>query len=273
MSYIKSTATSREIRSLEENAWSMWTVFGRGPGCSLVDREDIMAYETPISSFPYNAVFRFRVDDSNVDREVDELLARYRERGVPLAWLVHPTSRPDNLRDVLSARGLVHGETIKGMTRELENLDPVPAVPLGIEVFEGASAELDDWMRLVSWRYELEDDTLATLEHLYRLAINDERHRQTRWWGARRGDVPLSKVVSHCCGDVAGIYGVATVEDGRGLGLASLLTLAALNAARDSGCKLAVLHATPMAVGLYERLGFGHAADFEFWADPGHLHL
>jgi ribosomal protein S18 acetylase RimI-like enzyme len=266
-------ASSAAVRALEENAWSMWTMFGRGPGCRLIDTDEIMAYETPIARFPYNMVFRFRVGADAADRRLDEVLAPYRQRGVPLAWLLHPTSRPDDLRDRLRARGLALGEIVKGMALDLDALPPVPPAPSGVDVFEGATGEIDDWMRLVSWRYDLSADTAATLEGLYRLAIDDDPGRRTRWWGARRGNVPLSKAVLHTHDDVAGIYGVATVEDGRGLGLASLLTLEALNVAKARGCTLAVLHATPMAVALYERLGFESVCDFEVWADPGHLHL
>jgi ribosomal protein S18 acetylase RimI-like enzyme len=272
MTFARSTAASPEIRALEENAWSMWTMFGRGPGCRLVDTDEVMAYETPIARFPYNMVFRFRVGAAAADARLAAVLAPYRSRGAPLAWLVHPTSAPADLRDRLAAQGLRRGEIVKGMTLRLDSLPPPAPPPPGVDVFEGTASEVDDWMRLVSWRYDLPADTAATLEGLYRLAIGDP-DRRTRWWGARRGEHPLSKAVLHTADGVAGIYGVATVEEGRGLGLASLLTLVALEEAKRRGCTLAVLHATPMAAGLYERLGFETACDFEVWADPGHLHL
>jgi GNAT superfamily N-acetyltransferase len=272
MTLVRSTAASAEIRALEENAWSMWTMFGRGPGCRLVDTDEIMAYETPIPRFPYNMVFRFRVGADAAEARLAEVLAPYRRRGVPLAWLLHPTSQPKDLRTRLGAHGLALGEVVQGMTLRLDALPAVPPVPPGVDVLEGSKTEVGDWMRLVSWRYDLPADTATTLQGLYDLAVGDEG-RRTRWWSARRGDLPLSKAVLHMADGVAGIYGVATVEAGRGLGLASLLTLVALDEAKRRGCSLAVLHATPMAVGLYARLGFQTACEFEVWADPGHLHL
>ena len=77
----------------------------------------------------------------------------------------------------------------------------------------------------------------------------------------------------HLDGDVAGIYGVATRPEVRGLGFARHLTLAALHAARAAGATTAVLHSTPIAVPLYASLGFNRVADFSLHASPGTLRL
>jgi GNAT superfamily N-acetyltransferase len=59
----------------------------------------------------------------------------------------------------------------------------------------------------------------------------------------------------------------------RGLGLARILTLQALHAARNAGYKLSVLHSTPMAVGLYEKVGFRAIAPFRVFAPPQAVHV
>lgn len=273
MTIARSDASTPEVRGLEENLWSMWSLFGRGQESRLVDTEECLAYETPVAQVPYNGVFRFRVPEERADACIDELLAPYRRRGVPFMWVLHPTSAPADLRRRLAARGLVLSEVTAGMTRSLDGLPPAPQLPDGVELFEGSEHEVEDWMRLVSYRYHLPADTSRYLESIYAAAIAGSGARRTRWWGARRDGVTLAKVVLHDGGGVAGIYGVATREEGRGLGLASLLTLTALGAAREHGLRMAVLHATPVAVRLYERLRFTHAADFELWAEPGKVHL
>jgi len=85
--------------------------------------------------------------------------------------------------------------------------------------------------------------------------------------------VPVSKVVLNLDTGAAGIYGVATKPEARGLGLARMLTLNTLHAARDAGHTLGVLHSTPMAVSLYERLGFRAIAPFSVVAPPRAFHL
>ncbi len=66
---------------------------------------------------------------------------------------------------------------------------------------------------------------------------------------------------------------VAPRPEARGSGLARMLTLHALHAARDAGHTLGVLHSAPLAVGLYETLGFRAIAPFSVFAAPRTLHL
>ena len=65
----------------------------------------------------------------------------------------------------------------------------------------------------------------------------------------------------------------ATTEAGRGKGLARHLTLTGLHAAAGDGITTGVLHSTPMAHSLYEKMGFRDAATFRLWATPGDLEL
>lgn len=74
-------------------------------------------------------------------------------------------------------------------------------------------------------------------------------------------------------GGVAGIYGVATTESGRHRGLARLLCSTALDAARTAGVERTVLHSTPMARSLFQRMGYEDVATFEVWAAPDSVHL
>ena len=89
------------IAALESNFWSVWSQFGRGPGCSLHEREGAVWFETPLSVPPYNMVFRF---DGGSDATIDAIFNRFRERRVPLLWIVNP-SAPANLPARLTARG------------------------------------------------------------------------------------------------------------------------------------------------------------------------
>jgi hypothetical protein len=49
------------IRELEENLCETWSTFGRGPGCSLHEEDELLWFETPIPIIPYNGILRFQV--------------------------------------------------------------------------------------------------------------------------------------------------------------------------------------------------------------------
>jgi len=264
--------TGEATTLLEANLWSMWANFGRGERCRLIDEPDVMRFETPLAYVPYNTIVRFRVED-RVDEVLDSILDAYRARGVPLVWIVHPTAGPADLGSRLGARGLVEAEVVPGMVASLDGIPPAGPIPAGIEVTEVGPGDECPFIELVAWRYSLPPEAATTLRSIMTAARFGEPGSSTRGWVARRDGVVLSKVVLHLGGGVAGIYGVATKPEARGLGLARLLTIAALEEARASGSEIAVLHSTPMAVSLYQGLGFEAAADFRLYSTPGTLHL
>lgn len=64
---------------------------------------------------------------------------------------------------------------------------------------------------------------------------------------------------------VAGIYDVEVLPEFRRRGIGSALIHAALRYARKRGLKLAVLGATGLGAGMYERAGFREVCKVSFW--------
>jgi GNAT superfamily N-acetyltransferase len=247
----------------------MWSCFGRGDGCRLVDEPDVLRFETPVAHVPYNAVLRC----TTVDRAVlDEILEAYRSRGVPVVWIVHP-SAPTGLRHQLVARGLEEAERITGMAMELAGLPDGGLVPAGVEVEEVGPDDHGPYLELLTWRYGLPPDGVETLRSIMRAARFGADGSPNRAWVACGDGEVLSKVTLHLDGRSAGIYGLATRPEARGLGLGRLLTLRAFEAARRAGVELGVLHSTPMAASLYASLGFHRVAPLGLWAEPDTLQL
>ncbi|HUF52877.1 MAG TPA: GNAT family N-acetyltransferase [Dehalococcoidia bacterium] len=83
----------------------------------------------------------------------------------------------------------------------------------------------------------------------------------------------MSKATLCLDAGVAGIYGVVTRPEARGMGLARTLTLAALRAAKSAGYERAILHSSPMARSLYRGIGFTEYAPFKVFAPPRSFHL
>jgi ribosomal protein S18 acetylase RimI-like enzyme len=76
--------------------------------------------------------------------------------------------------------------------------------------------------------------------------------------GVRRGgEVVAAGLAFDHDGDCR-IYNISTLPDARRQGLGTAVTSALLDAAVERGCVTASLQATPMAEGLYTRLGFRH---------------
>jgi ribosomal protein S18 acetylase RimI-like enzyme len=93
-----------------------------------------------------------------------------------------------------------------------------------------------------------------------------ERGSNTRSWLAWKDGTPISKINLYNGSGSAGIYGVATKPEARGLGIASILMNVAMQAAKDMGHDLCVLDASPLAEKLYLRLGFLNVAPLRLYS-------
>jgi len=261
------------LRALEQNLWEMWSRFGRGEQCALHETDDATWFDTPIPTLPYNAVVRFS-PAADTDRRIDALFDHYRRRGMPFVWIVHPSARPLSLADRLLERGLEEAEACPGMSRELDILPPREGPPLGITIAEVTDARnTDSVLELVAWRWSVPDEARRQLTGVTRAFGIGQPEGAVRVWLAQRDGAPVAKIIVQRSGSVAGIYGVATKPEARGQGRARTLTIHALHEARAAGCTRAVLHSTPVALGLYEKLGFRTHGIFRIFAPPGALHL
>ena len=85
--------TSIFFRELEDNLWAMWSTFGRGPGCSLHQGNNLLWFETPLPIVPFNGVLRFQVQ-TGVDLAIGRIVDHFRKRKAQFMWVLHPSARP-----------------------------------------------------------------------------------------------------------------------------------------------------------------------------------
>ncbi|HYN88354.1 MAG TPA: GNAT family N-acetyltransferase [Ardenticatenaceae bacterium] len=241
---------------VEANLWEAWTNFGLGPGCTLHDEGDALWFETPIPLIPYNGVLKFQVE-KNVDQRIDTVIRHFRARGVPFLWVVHPTGSPPSLAEQLQERGVQEIELMPGMARSLAELPDASPLPEGVEVREAIEeSDVREIYEFAAWRWGVPEAEIPQLGSLLRSFRIGQPDSKLRMWLAWRDGVPVSKLGLYHAAGSAGIYGVVTKVEARGLGLASVLMVEALKAAKAKGQELAVLHSSPLAENLYKRLGF-----------------
>jgi GNAT superfamily N-acetyltransferase len=254
------------IHEVEANLWETYSHFGRGPGCSLHDEGDALWYETPIPTIPYNAILKFQVEQ-DADQRIDELVHHLNGRRVAFLWVVHPSSCPPDLPHGLQQRGLCEIEVMPGMARSLADLPEVPPLPEGVTVRKVIEeSDANEFSEFAAWRWGVPEEYRGQLGKIMEIFQFGKPGSKAHMWQAWRGGQPVAKAGMYLAPGSAGIYAVVTKPEARRLGLASILTLTALQAARKRGQTLAVLHSTPMAEGLYRSLGFKTVAEFRLFA-------
>jgi len=250
------------IQELEENLWETWSVFGRGSGCSLHERDDLLWFETPIPIIPYNGVLRSQLE-ANVDQRIDRVLEHFARKKAQFMWVVHPSSRPSDLQDRLENKGLKEIEPVFGMVRSIDDLPPLPSLPDDIEIRKIADErDMSAFHQFAAWRWHVPEEYMDQYPAIVEGFRFGQSGSKARMWQAWKGGEPVSKAGLNLGARSAGIYAVVTKPEARRLGLARTLTLIALQEAYSFGYRLAVLHSSPMAESLYRSLGFDTVAEF-----------
>lgn len=276
MGTLEDTAPQTSLEALEGNFWSMWRMFGMGYGCSLHEEAGLTWFDTPIRTLPYNGVIRSHLEETDADQRIDAIFEHYHERGMPFFWVVHPSATPGDLGQRLEARGFNEVEACPGMTMDLADLpEPRTESAPGIHIREAVTEDdIGAIYELIAWRWEVPPEVKPLLPQVTNQFPVGRNDGPIRCWIAWHMGVPVSKVVLNLGAGVAGIYGVATKPEVRGLGLARQMTVLALNAARDMGYATGVLHSSEMAMSLYEKIGFtDEAAPFRVYCQGNSFHI
>jgi ribosomal protein S18 acetylase RimI-like enzyme len=217
-----------------------WEAYARGSTDASVQRlpgvDAAVFPQQPERAFYNNALLTRDLSAAAREGALDAMEAAYARAGVDrfAAW-VH--ERDHAMRAEIEARGYVIDTTTQAMGLVLAEaeLDNQPAQNLI------ATASWSEYVH-----YEgLPPDFLAGADHqaFHVLAIREA------------GDI-VAAALAYDFGSDCGIYNVGTVEQARRRGLGTAVTLAQLYAARARGCRTSSLQSTPMAQGLYARLGF-----------------
>jgi GNAT superfamily N-acetyltransferase len=212
------------------------------------------------------SVYRTRLDSAAAPGRIAELSDGLATFG-PVTWWAGPSAEPAELPDLLVDAGYRLEDDEAGMAVDLHWLVEDLPRPDGLRIqdVERRDGSLDDdaleaWLEVNRRTLGWPDEKVVRRRALYR---DDERRpRPWRHFIGRLDGAPVSASRVLVTDDVAMVHGVCTVPEARRQGSGSALTLAALVAARDLGCRVAVLQASSMGQGPYRRLGFRFVAPY-----------
>jgi GNAT superfamily N-acetyltransferase len=210
-----------------------------------------------------NIILRYNSIAPVTRTEVERAIAPYRAERLPFQWWLTPGDEPPGLREQLRALGMQTWGGAAAMTLDLARwLRPRTLPPVASGVTLGRVATPRD-----------EHGALDVICEVFYVPTAP----MARWtienpimqvYLARHGDEAVSALCMLWQAGVAGISNVATIHEARRRGIAGALMVRALDDARDAGCQIAALTATPEARRLYETLGFDACGVIEQWA-PG----
>ena len=144
----------------------------------------------------------------------------------------------------------------------------VATLVAGVEIRRVASrADREAWARTFVVGYGFPPEWAPAFAGLFG-GMDD--HDEYRGYVAFVDGRPVATSTVLLTGDVAGLYDVAVLPEMRRRGIGAAVTLGPFHEARREGARTAILHASPLGLPVYERLGFRTVCtvDHFVWKDP-----
>ncbi len=261
---------------LEANAANMrgaFSSFAICPRAEVYDGVDLLQTITDIPFPMFNSVLDARLEPERVQAAIEKAKARCASHGVPMRWNVAPTDKPADIGQYLEAGGFVHDGDLTLMALDLlalkEESRPFPDL-----VIESATdvGERTQWSKPMVIGFGIPLTVVPGFEDYCRrlgqeLALG--RFELSTGWRNRK---PVATAALFLAGGVAGVYCIATLPEARGQGIGTAMTRAACARARELGYRVAVLHASEMGFGIYQKIGFrayGRIGLYSWMPQPG----
>jgi GNAT superfamily N-acetyltransferase len=244
----------RIVEAIEANMFDFWMHLGRSPQVDLYNGTDMIRLTCDIPSPFLNNVLRAQLALDDIDTRIEETLSHFKSRGLPIRWITSPSTRPIDLGNYLKSHGLLHVTDFPGMAVRLPELNDDLKTPseLSIEHVEDVKT-LEQMIDTFVIGYEI---PVSVGNCFFDILSSLGFELPFRHYLGRLKGKPVACSSLLLSSGVAGIYIVATVQEARGKGIGSALTLLPLCEARALGYQIGILGSTEMGLGVYRRLGF-----------------
>lgn len=151
-----------------------------------------------------------------------------------------------------------HNMVLSGMVRP--TLDDLPTDEADVDIGEVKTVDdADAFRRVFLTVFDIDPEELPDQS-----ANEPDDDRSHRFLGRVDGEA-VAIGGAYRVGDVANVFGMGVLEEFRGRGIGSAICTSALRTAREQGCELATLESTPMAVSVYDTLGFETVVEYQLF--------
>lgn len=267
------TSPAGMVTAISDALEDCLVLLASGPGGATRRQDGITVAITGLPISDFNGMYRARLDpglpEAEIDRRIGAAVEYVRSRGVPFSWWVMPDDQPPAVPAHLVAQGFTPEGERPGMALDLARLGTDPPVPQDLAIEEVTDVGgLGEHTRLVAVGFGMPSEMETAFRTLLQ-GLPFGPSAPLRYFLAREQGKPVGTSLVCLSGKAAGIFSVITVPEARGKGVGTLVTHAALRAARERGHRIAILESSRMGYNVYRRMGFEEYGKIGHYAWPG----
>lgn len=268
---VEAISQKEQYVQIEANLLARFIYLSQSPQMQLCLEPEITWFTTAITypHYVFNIVLRANFSAPEAAHAyLNKLTQDAQGRQASLFWVVGPATQPVELGQCLLKRHFNLALSATAMDLDLAHLKETGPVSPEVEVVRVERlSQLREFITIQADNSSLPSGAAQAWFDLEADIGLGETLAWQRYLGYWRGE-PVAAASTVVGAGVVGLYQVATLPQARGLGLASAVSLAAMQDARRRGHQRAILHSTPMGLNVYQRLGFKPVTPIEiyFWS-------
>lgn len=238
------------IEAVEKNRTEVYRTIWTRFNAKIKKTKEYSIYTTGLKASLLNGVIDTKLDEENINDKIDEVISHFKEKQLPFRWLSGELTSPRNLFEYLEKKGFEIAKN-PGMALNLNKMEKFDTSIPNLEVLKITDlvtakkfAEVTEkvyGMTEAGSMVELKSSLTDELVDFY-VALLDGK------------PVGISGVYYYC--GVAGIYMVGVLEETRGKGIGTAITIAPLFDAKEKRYEWATLHSSELGFNVYKKMGF-----------------
>jgi len=220
------------------------------------ETEEFSRFSTGIPFFFFNGVIDCHISSENAIKKMKENITFFEKKQVPFLWVLGPSSTPKNMGELLIKNGFIL-DKLQGMAYNLKILSTESELLNKVEIIKIENMEtLRVWNDIILTGFAFPKEVRSDFFYeAFSFILLSDRASASAFLAYYDGNPVASSLVLYKAG-VAGIHIVTTLEEARGKGIGTAITLAPLNEAKKLGYETAILHSTEMGLNMYKQMGF-----------------
>jgi GNAT superfamily N-acetyltransferase len=243
------------IENIEENFFAIGRYWG-SLNSSLTQAESIWAMNTGVSISDFNWVWNEEPLTNDNAKSIADIKEIYKKLNLRFWWWIYPRGQSMKTTSLLQDAGLRFLEKVPCMAADLSDLQLKRQISNNITISPVKDKnDLLIWADISFHGFEMPEsarEQYGTFVSSFDLGGQAPQKLFLAYFDGK--PVATSLLFTHK--NTAGIYYVSTLPAYRNKGLGLLITLAAMQAAKESGFKNVILQATPLGAIVYKRAGF-----------------